>query len=422
MFLSTGCRGGAGVQSGHLPVGRHRRHTYSSADRVLTASPQHTSLSRGWQRHQRHVVWPPRADNSLFGGDRQCHIGDTTVTQVPDFCSLVKPHQREMLFSCAYYFIWKDVTEVVTCYGRFYVTTVDFDLNVSISHSVLVFRAKCFRLFHNCRLCVCVFVVAMGWTSGISCHTGTTARSLSSSPSSSLSFCQRWQVGKYLNVCVFVCLCACVALVLRVFICRRPYLCVCYFVCVGVCWLLSIHIFINHSQCLFICMFVYRVQQEAGLRPTHVLRLLWLESSCTDQGPHLPDMDKRLVFMGYRDKWINKHLPLCVPTFLIRSSIILLFVSFSFPAPPHTVAQTLLSSDGLIYFVLPCIPLLSNLCFSLLPQCTCLVVSVSSLFCLLSWVLFSASLICHSHFLPVTCLPTFPVFLFPEVEVQRKGD
>lgn len=47
VFLSTGCRGGAGVQSGHLPVGRHRRHTYSSADRVLTASPQHTSLSRG---------------------------------------------------------------------------------------------------------------------------------------------------------------------------------------------------------------------------------------------------------------------------------------------------------------------------------------------------------------------------------------
>lgn len=113
--------------------------------------------------------------------------------------------------------------------------------------------------------------------------------------------------------------------------------CLLFCVCAGGCWFLSIHIFINHCQCLFICMFVYRLQQEAGLRPTHVLRLLWLESSCTDQGPHLPDMDKRLVFMGYMDKGINTYLPLCVPTFLIRSSIILLLVSFSFPAPPRTL-------------------------------------------------------------------------------------
>lgn len=38
----------------------------------------------------------------------------------------------------------------------FYVTTVDFDLNVSFSLSVLVFRAKCFRLFHNYSVCLCV--------------------------------------------------------------------------------------------------------------------------------------------------------------------------------------------------------------------------------------------------------------------------
>lgn len=206
-----------------------------------------------------------------------------------------------------------------------------------------------------------------------------------------------------MSVCLYVCVqvlrCSFVCLYAGVHSCVFVILCVC------VCWFLSIHIFINHCQCLFICMFVYRVQQEAGLRPTHVLRLLWLESSCTDQGPHLPDMDKRLVFMGYRDKGINKHLPLCVPTFLIRSSIILLFVSFSFPAPPRTLWRKhfCLLMD---WFILSFHASLcsQNLFFSVASMHVFGGVCLFLVLCLLSWVLFSASLICHTS-LPASHVP-----------------